>query len=120
MATKSGLTKMPYAQASVRYENGSVILKSYDTDVAAIVTIANNPWVVIFGLHSMTTRRHISAFVSEYAGVDYATAKAAYEGGYVFNANNLREIMNMDMFVARYFFASHMQTSARGFNVYAR
>ena len=117
---RSGLSKMPYANAKIRQESNATILQSYDTDVAAIVTISNNPWVVIFGLHSMTTRRHISAFLAEYAGVQYETAKKAYEGGYVFNAANTREIMNMTMFVARYFFASHMQTSARGFKVYAR
>ena len=60
------LRKMPYAQAKVRdYRDiGSdmVVLQSYKTDVIyvkkGIMTCA--------GLYSMTTRKHISAFLSEY------------------------------------------------------
>ena len=66
------LAKMPYANATVyAYDNGDVKLRSYKTDVATIC----GGWLEIFGLYSMTTRRHISAFVKEYCNMDYATAK---------------------------------------------
>lgn len=68
------LTAMPYAQAhTVINTDGSVDLISYTTRVARI---SANGWLVVYGLYSMTTRRHISAFLKEYAPpVDFHTAK---------------------------------------------
>ena len=78
------LTKMPYAKAHIEIcENGDVYLYSYATLVAELTA---DKWLTIFGLHSMTTRRHISAFCNEYCGViDYYYAKSAYEGGFSVN-----------------------------------
>ena len=60
------LRKMPYAQAKVRdyAEIGSDmrILRSYATDVI----IVENGLMECTGLYSMTTRKHISAFLLEY------------------------------------------------------
>lgn len=67
------LNKMPYAQAKVLImDNGNIILRSYYTDVAMI---RSDGWLTINGLYSTTTRRHISAFVKEYANISYQLAK---------------------------------------------
>ena len=74
------LTKMPYANAHIEIdENGNIYLYSYVTLVAELTA---DKWLTVFGLYSMTTRRHISAFCSEYCElVDYHYAKSAYEAG---------------------------------------
>ena len=79
------LSAMPYAQAHIEIdENGNSNLFSYVTLVA---TITNDGWLTVYGLHSMTTRKHISAFVKEYTNgmLDYTNAKAAYEDHYRIN-----------------------------------
>ena len=78
------LTAMPYAQAHIEIDNDrNIHLFSYVTLVA---TITNDGWLTVYGLHSMTTRKHISAFMKEYGGVlAYDSAKAAYEGNYRIN-----------------------------------
>lgn len=77
------LTDMPYAQANVILsEDGSISLISYTTKVAHITP---DGWLTINGLYSMTTRRHISAFVQEYANIPYQTAKALYENHFQLN-----------------------------------
>ena len=78
------LTAMPYAQAHIEMdEDNNITLFSYVTRVA---TLTNEGWLVIHGLHSMTTRKHISAFCREYCGVvDYATAKRIYADNYMIN-----------------------------------
>jgi hypothetical protein len=74
---------MPYAQATVRkYEDGTIVLQSYSTAVAYIEPDGR---LYIRGLYSATTRRHIGAFVKEYANLDYQTAKRIYEDGYGYN-----------------------------------
>lgn len=65
------LTAMPYAQAKVAIVQDGSYLVSYSTLVATI----KDGWLMVHGLHSATTRRHISAYVREYAGVDYSIAK---------------------------------------------
>jgi hypothetical protein len=94
MTTIKKLTKMPYAQAHIEIdEEGNITLFSYVTRVA---TLTNDKWLTIYGLYSMTTRRHISAFCSEYCDmVDYYMAKAAYEGGYKLNIET-GEIIELD------------------------
>lgn len=77
--TKKPLQKMPYAQAEVITIGTSTRLVSYNT-IAAEIT---NNILTIYGLYSATTRKHISAFVSEYANMQYQTARFLYE-------NNLR------------------------------
>ena len=67
------LNKMPHAQAKVLImDNGNIILRSYYTDVAMI---RSDGWLIINGLYSATTRRHIGAFVKEYANISYQLAK---------------------------------------------
>ena len=79
------LIAMPYAQAHVEIDNDrNTHLFSYVTLVA---TITHDGWLTVYGLHSMTTRKHISAFIKEYGGgvLKYDDAKAAYEGNYRIN-----------------------------------
>ena len=67
------LNKMPHAQAKVIImDNGNIVLRSYYTDVAMI---RSDGWLTINGLYSATTRRHIGAFVKEYANISYQLAK---------------------------------------------
>lgn len=66
------LKKMPYAQAKVRiYDDGTIEMISYST----VVCIIKNGVVYCTGTYSQTTRKHISAFMSEYTPFDYYTAK---------------------------------------------
>ena len=78
------LSAMPYAQAHIEIDNDNNIhLFSYVTLVA---TITNDGWLTVNGLYSMTTRKHISAFMKEYGDMlDYQSAKSAYEDGYRIN-----------------------------------
>ena len=73
--TTSKLRAMPYAQAHVTHAPNRITLVSYTTEVAAII----GGVLVVRGLYSMTTRKHISAFVREYCGCDYSIAKKCYE-----------------------------------------
>jgi hypothetical protein len=68
------LTAMPYAQAHIEIDDEqNIYFFSYTTLVA---TIDNNGWLKVFGTwHSQTTRKHIGAFVREYAKTSYSTAK---------------------------------------------
>ena len=80
------LRKMPYAQACVRdyvdIGEDKIVLQSYSTDVIII----DHGWLECTGLYSMTTRKHISAFMSEYGnGFTFHDVKKAYEGHYKFN-----------------------------------
>ena len=68
---------MPYAQAKVRdYSDigrDTRILQSYATDVI----IVKNGLLECTGLYSMTTRKHISAFLCEYyPNVSFQMVKA--------------------------------------------
>ena len=78
------LSAMPYAQAHIEIsDEGVITLFSYVTRVAEIDA---DGFLTVFGLHSMTTRKHIGAFVKEYTPCfDYQSAKACYEGGYKIN-----------------------------------
>ena len=70
------LTQIPYGNAFVEIDtdNGNIYLWSYRTLVAKV----ENNWLTINGLYSMTTRRHIGAFMREYTPFDYHTAKQIY------------------------------------------
>lgn len=81
--TTTKLSAMPYAQAKVlHYEDGTIQLMSYATVVA---NIEPDGWLTIYGLYSQTTRKHIGAFMREYTGTDYQTAKQLYNDGYHMN-----------------------------------
>ena len=80
------LREMPYAQAKVRnycdIGKDLIVLQSYSTDVIYI----DHDWLECTGLYSMTTRKHISAFMREYGnGFTFKDVKKAYEGGYKLN-----------------------------------
>lgn len=81
------LKAMPYAQAHVRVYDDEIFLFSYTTLVAEITTDkVGEKWLRINGLYSMTTRKHISAFLREYCpSIGYSTAKKAYEQNFVIN-----------------------------------
>lgn len=89
MTTIKKLTKMPYAQAHIEIDDeNNITLFSYVTRVAEIDA---DGWVTIYGLHSATTRKHISAFLAEYVtfpngehGV-YQDFKKLYNDGYSMN-----------------------------------
>ena len=73
---EKNLSAMPYAQAKVIImDNGNIILRSYYTDAAMI---RSDGWLTINGLYSATTRKHIGAFVKEYANISYQLAKQLY------------------------------------------
>ena len=74
------LKSMPYAQAHIERGFNRVTLVSYVTTVAEIV----GGVLVVYGLHSMTTRRHISAFARQF-GMDYSIAKKCYTDGMAFD-----------------------------------
>lgn len=83
------LSAMPYAQAHVEIDDSNNIhLFSYVTRVA---TITSDGWLTIHGLYSMTTRKHIGAFMKEYVIYpngnrgDYQLAKQLYNDNHSFN-----------------------------------
>ena len=83
ITTPTTLSAMPYAQATVRkHDDGTIVLISYSTPV---VYIEADGRLYIRGLYSATTRKHIGAFVREYANISYQTAKRIYEDGYGYN-----------------------------------
>lgn len=76
------LSAMPYAQAHIEIDDkGNIYLFSYITLVASI----EDDWLTVYGLYSATTRKHISAFVREYADTNYQVAKQCYNDGYRYN-----------------------------------
>ena len=80
MTTSAPLKSMPYAQAKVRRDTNRVALVSYTTTVCEII----GGVLVVYGLYSMTTRKHISAFAREF-GLDYSIAKTCFERGLGFD-----------------------------------
>lgn len=71
------LSRMPYAQAGVRFENGSIILVSYST---VVCVIDEHGFLTCTGTYSRTTIKHISAFLKEYAPLlNYYNAKRCYQ-----------------------------------------
>lgn len=78
------LSAMPYAQAKVHITENTVYLMSYKT---VAVYIDPQGWLVVNGLYSATTRKHIGAFMREYANADYQLAKQLYTDGYMYNVH---------------------------------
>jgi hypothetical protein len=77
------LSAIPYGNAKVRkYDDGTIVLQSYQTDVAVIDSTGV---LTINGLYSATTRKHIGAFVKEYAGLNYQLAKMLYNDNCKYN-----------------------------------
>lgn len=67
------LINAPYAQAHIERTNNRIALISYTTKVAEIV----GGVLMVYGLYSMTTRRHIGTFARQF-GADFAIAKKCY------------------------------------------
>lgn len=92
------LKEMPYAQARVRINPmGCTYLQSYDTIVAVIDELG---CLVINGLYSMTTRRHIKAFCKEYCGFsDFSLIKklATQNIEYNIHTGEILETPNPDL-----------------------
>lgn len=77
------LKNHPYANCSVSFSDGCVILKSYETDTVIIDSLG---WVSVTGLYSATTRKHIGYFLKEYApALSYQYAKRLYENKQAYN-----------------------------------
>jgi len=74
-------TDHKYAQAHMEPIHGGLALYSYTTRVAEL----KDGWLTIFGLYSMTTRRHIGWFMREIGGFTYQLAKQLYEDNKKFN-----------------------------------
>ena len=87
------LTYMPTAQAGVVFDAlGGKCLISYTTKVIEIDPMG---WLVCHGTFSPTTRKHISAFLKEYAPkINYRICKDAYENNYTVNIYT-REIVSL-------------------------
>lgn len=76
------LKEIPYGQCCVEIiSKDTFYLWSYRTLVAKV----EKSWLTINGLYSMTTRKHIGAFMREYCNSDYQMAKQLYEDGYILN-----------------------------------
>ena len=76
------LKYIPYGQAWVRdyadIGKDKRVLQSYETDVV----IVNEGWISCTGLYSMTTRKHISAFLREYyPAISFQTIKTLAQTG---------------------------------------
>lgn len=69
------LKYMPHAQAFVEVDDqNNITLVSYTTPVATISD--GELWIA--GLYSMTTRRHLKAFVKEYISPDMEFSEIKY------------------------------------------
>lgn len=84
MITTKKLDAMPYAQAKICYNSrtGETTLVSYQTPVAVV---NEDGWLIINGLYSQTTRRHIGAFMKEVCRSDFQTAKACFQNNWTYN-----------------------------------
>ena len=79
------LKYMPHAQAGIVKNKYGIHLVSYTTRV---ISIDPNGWVDCTGTYSATTRKHIGAFLKEYAPtLNYYDMKRAFLGDYEININ---------------------------------
>ena len=86
------LKEIPYGQCFVEIANKNTFyLWSYRTLVAKV----EKGWLTVKGLYSMTTRKHIGAFMREYCGSTYQVAKKLYEDGYMLNIDT-GEVVEID------------------------
>ena len=69
------LKSMPYAQAHIEEHDDTYFLFSYVTLVATVRYDDDGKWIRCYGLHSQTTRKHISAFAKEH-GLKYDDFKS--------------------------------------------
>ena len=77
------LSHMPYASAGVVFNDNGTHLVSYTT---LVCSIDNNGFLSCTGTYSATTRKHIGAFLKEYApNLCYQDAKKCYEKSIAMN-----------------------------------
>lgn len=82
---------MPYASAIVKKYDGQIILQSYATDV---IIIDRDNYLTCTGTYSQTTRKHIGAFLKEFAPLlNYYDAKACYEENKMINIYTKDEVV---------------------------
>ena len=84
LTTTRRLAYMPNAQAGIDiYSNGEKVLISYHTEV---LSLTPDNYLTCYGLFSMTTRRHISAFLKEFCPqITFQTVKYCYDNNYSIN-----------------------------------
>lgn len=63
-------------------KDGTTNLVSYETIVAIV---DSEGWLLIKGLYSRTTRKHIGAFVKEFCNLEYEDAKRIYDNAWLYN-----------------------------------
>ena len=71
---------MPSAQAHIVRNPNRISLVSYTTTVCEII----DGVLMVYGLYSMTTRKHIGAFCRQF-GLEYSIAKTCYESNLGYN-----------------------------------
>lgn len=82
----------PYGSCGVVFDNNGVNLISYTT---LVCNIDNNGFLSCTGTYSATTRKHIGAFLKEYApNICYHDAKFCFENDCVMNVET-GEIVDM-------------------------
>lgn len=76
----------PYGSCGViTFKDGTIQLKSYTT---IVIEISPDGWMVCSGTYSATTRKHIGAFLKEYAPqVNYYTMKQITADEMAYNMN---------------------------------
>ena len=80
------LAYCPYGSAGTVKNANGIHLISYTT---LVCSIDNNGYLTCTGTYSATTRKHIGAFLKEYAPkLSYHNAKHAYENGYAIHIEN--------------------------------
>ena len=80
---EKNLAYCPYGSAGIIFNDNGTHLISYTTTVCSI---DKNGFLSCTGTYSATTRKHIAAFLKEYApNMCYHDAKKAYENNYAIN-----------------------------------
>ena len=90
--TTRKLKYMPYAQAQVKLYEDVIILQSYATDVIII----DNGIMQVTGLYSMTSRKHISAFMREYyPQYGFKLCKECVEKDMIYDLTNDKPVLTL-------------------------
>lgn len=77
------LQHCPYGSCGVVFTNNAIHLVSYTT---VVCSIDNNGFLSCTGTYSATTKKHIGAFLKEYApNLNYYNAKHCYENNVAMN-----------------------------------
>lgn len=77
------LAHCPYGSCGVVFNEYGTHLVSYTT---LVCSIDNDGWLTCTGTYSQTTRKHIGAFIKEYAPMlNYYNAKHCYENDVMIN-----------------------------------